>query len=71
MFDVPEVIEETLLCLVEVLCRRNIEFVLTAGLGPDGPRPWTLARTSVIDMSVASRGRFPPVVDSDCGVSKW
>jgi hypothetical protein len=50
---VPEVVEETLLCLVEVLCLRNRELVL-AGLGPFVALPATAPFPSVMTL-------FPPV----------
>jgi len=56
---VPDVVEDTLLCLVDKLCRRSMELVL-AGRGPDGPRPATLARISAIPACTPSAGRFPP-----------
>lgn len=55
--EAPEVVEDTLLWRVEVLCRLNIEFVL-AGLGPVGPRPGTDPLFSVIAEGVGSMGLF-------------
>jgi hypothetical protein len=49
-----------LLCLVDVLVLRSIDPVLP-GLGPVAPRPATLPRASVIDVSIASIGRLPPL----------
>lgn len=59
--EAPDVVEDTLLCRVEVLCRRKIELVL-AGLGPVGPRPTTEVLASVIVVFVASVGFFSPVI---------
>jgi len=57
----PEAVEDTLLCRVDVLCRRNIEPAL-AGLGPvEGTRPPAFPLTSAVDVLIASFGRFPPI----------
>lgn len=58
--DVPEVVEDILLCLVEVLWRRRSELAL-AGFGPVGPRAPVPVRASIIVFSVASIGRFPVI----------
>lgn len=62
MFPVaPDAVEDILLCRVETLCRRRIDPAL-AGLGPlAGTRPVPFARTSGIDVVIASTGRFPPI----------
>lgn len=55
--EAPEVVEDTLLWRVEVLCLLKIEFVL-AGLGPVGTRPPIDPLFSVIVEGVGSAGLF-------------
>lgn len=55
--EAPDAVEEILLCRVDTLCLRKIEFVL-AGRGPLVPRPAPTARPS----SIASTGRFSPIM---------
>ena len=57
--DAVDAVEEMLLCLVEVLCRRSIEPVL-AGSGPDTTLVPGIARPS-FEASIVSTERFPPV----------
>jgi hypothetical protein len=55
--EAPEVVDEMLLCRVDVLCLRSREAVL-AGRGPVTPRPAAVPFPSVM----ASMGRLPPIL---------
>ena len=57
--DAADAVEEMLLCLVEVLCRRSIDPVLV-GRGPDTARAPAVPRPS-FGASITSTGRFPPI----------
>lgn len=63
--DTAEVVEETLLCRVELLCRLKIDPVL-AGRGPEGTRPGPPTLFSMTELLIASAGLFPPVMPPSC-----
>jgi hypothetical protein len=59
--DPPEVVEEILLCRVDVLCRRTID-PDRRGRGPDTALTVAVPRPSLLDASIGSTWRIPPII---------